>query len=76
MVEVVLIEDLPVDQAVLVQHVTLLGESVQHPGGPLAKLSGPLGVHPVAHSDDGGERIELISVSFAIICNLCKKCTS
>ena len=75
-VEIILIEDLSVDQPGLVQHIPLLRECLQYVGGPLTELRGPLRVDPVAHSDDGGQGVELISVRFSIVRNLCKKCTS
>ena len=76
MVEVVLIEDLPVDKPALVQYITLLGEGVQHLGCPLAELRGSAGVDPITYGNDGGQRIELIVIGFSVIRNLCKICTS
>ena len=67
MIEVVLIKNLPIDEPALVQHISLLGESVQHLGCPLAELRGSAGIDPIAYGYDGGQRVELIAIGFSVI---------
>ena len=75
-VKIILIEDLAVYKAVLVQHIALLCKGVQHLGCPLTKLGRPLRIGPISHSDNGRQSVEFVTVGFSVIRNLCKKCTS
>ena len=75
-VKVIFTEYLTVYEAILVKHIALLREGVQHLSRPLAELGRPLGIGPIAHGDNGGQSVELIPVGLTVIRNLCKKCTS
>ena len=72
----VIIKDFTVDQPFFVQHISLPDKCFQHPRRPLAELGGTRGICTVADGDNRREAVELILISSAVVCNLCKKCTS
>jgi len=49
-----------------VKHIALNRKFSQHAGCPLSKLSGPFGIDPVAHGNNGIDVIEIRIVFLAI----------
>lgn len=62
--------NLPIDQAVLIEYIALLGKGIEHLGRPLAELDGARGIDAIAHRDDCRQGIKIIPIGFAIIRNL------